>query len=135
MDDKFRTPENQAIIAFIERENPSAHDDASTLLSDSAKGLPDVRWYCPNLPSYAYMVLYTPGHRIFGIAFGMSAVAFLLPSASIPGAVSSGGQLHPQIGAQWVLWQSNWTVDLRVWCKAAHDYAAGSRHERRCDLP
>lgn len=78
MDDRFRTPENQTVIAFIERENPSVHDDVASLLTDSAKGLSDVVWYCPDPPSYAYMLLRTSGHRIFGIAFGMSATAIRL---------------------------------------------------------
>ncbi|MDP3768475.1 MAG: hypothetical protein Q8S13_10710 [Dehalococcoidia bacterium] len=45
LDEKFRTGENEAIIALIERENPSAHDNAASILTDSAKGLRrPVRW-------------------------------------------------------------------------------------------
>jgi hypothetical protein len=36
LDDRFRTPENRAILAFIERVNPSAHDDVSSVLIQSA---------------------------------------------------------------------------------------------------
>ena len=36
LDGRFRTAENKEIIAFIERENPSAHDNVAGQLTDSA---------------------------------------------------------------------------------------------------
>jgi hypothetical protein len=42
LDDRFRTPENRAILAFIERANPSAHDDVASILIHSAEDLRDV---------------------------------------------------------------------------------------------
>ena len=73
LDERFRIPENRAILDFVQRDNPSAHDDVATVLTESAKGMSDAGWYCPDVQSYAYVVLHTQGDRIFGIAFGAVA--------------------------------------------------------------
>ena len=135
LEDRFRTAENEAIIAFIERENPSAHDDVAGVLTESAKGLPDVQWYCPDVHRYAYVVLHTRSNRIFGIAFSMSGLAYRLPPGTIPEAVTEGGKVYSEIGDEWVLvqaWKPEETMAvtrnrLKRWCKIAHDYAGGSK--------
>ena len=127
LDDRFRTAENQAIIAFIERENPSAHDNVASALTDSAKGLPDVQWYCPDSWAYAYVVLHTRSNRIFGIAFSMRGLAFRLPARVIPEAVADGGEVYSEIGDEWVLWRVDNPIQLNRWCKVVHDYSVGSR--------
>ena len=127
LDGKFRTQENEEVVAFIERKNPSAHDEVAGELINSAKGLPDVQWYCPDKWRYAYVVLHTRSNRIFGIAFGMSGLAFLLPAEMIPEAVAVGGEIYPAIGDQWILWQDNKPRNMTRWCKLAHDYAVGSK--------
>jgi hypothetical protein len=134
LEDRFRTAENAAIIAFIEREHPSAHDDVASVLIESAKGLPDVQWYCPDVHRYAYVVLHTRSHRIFGIAFSMSGLAYRFPPGTIPEAVAAGGKVSAEIGDEWVLvqpWQPGaprtaTQERLKRWCKIAHDYAVGS---------
>lgn len=135
LDDRFRTAENEAVLAFIERENPSAHDDVASVLTESARSLPDVQWYCPDVHRYAYVVLHTRGNRIFGIAFGMSGLAYRLPPGTIPGAVAEGGKVYPDIGEEWIVFQP-WQPGesrtamgerLKQWCEIAHDYAVGSK--------
>ena len=90
LDEKFVTPRNEAILAFIRREQPSAHDDVASVLTGSAKGLTGVQWYCRGVHRYAYILLHSGDNTIFGIAYGMQALAFRLPPAMIPGAVASG---------------------------------------------
>lgn len=94
------------------------------MLTCSAEGLRDVRWYCPDTARYAYVVLHTGGQRIFGLAFGMSAIAFRLPAAVIPEAQQDGGRVDPAIGPDWVVWQGRAPSNSRRWCKLAHDHAA-----------
>ncbi len=127
---KFRIAENEDVLAFIERENPSAHDDVASVLTASAEGLPDVQWYCPDALSYAFMVLHTRDNRIFAIAFGMSGLAYRVPPKQIPEAAAEGGSPCSQIGADWIL-LAPWprgaapqaaAPNLRHWSKIAHDY-------------
>jgi hypothetical protein len=122
LDPRFKTPENAQVLAFIERENPSAHDEASSALMDAARGLPDVAWYCPDPQAYAYVVLHTRARRIFAIAFGMSAVAFALPPEEVALATVAGGVADTSIGPGWVGWRIG--ADLSHWCKIAHDQAS-----------
>ena len=131
LDERFRIPENQAILDFVQRDNPSAHDDVATVLTESAKGMSDAGWYCPDVQSYAYVVLHTQGNRIFGIAFGQSGLAYRLPPERILEAVAEGGKVYPEIGDDWVVLDP-WPPDeptavtferLRHWCKIAHDHA------------
>jgi len=131
VDERFRIPENRAILDFVQRDNPSAHDNVATVLTESAKGMSDAGWYCPDVQSYAYVVLHTQGNRIFGIAFSMSGLAYRLPPERVPGAVAEGGRVYPEIGDDWVVLDP-WPPDeppavtferLRHWCKIAHDHA------------
>lgn len=135
LDDRFRTAENRAIIAFIERANPSAHDNVASVLAEAAKGLSGVRRYCPDLHRYAYVVVHTQNHRIFGIAFGMNALAYRIPKEIIPEAIAEDGEIYSEIGEEWVLFHP-WPADepaeasfarLKRWCKTAHDYAVGAK--------
>lgn len=122
LDDRFRIAENKAVIAFIERLNPSAHDEVASALTSSAKGLSDVAWYCPDVHAYAYVALHTQTNRIFGIAFGMNALAYLLPPVAATAALAEGAKVCPEIGVLWVLFEP-WRQPLRLrhWCKVAHD--------------
>jgi hypothetical protein len=132
LDDRFKTVENDAVIAFIEREQPSAHDDVASALTESAKGLTDVHWYCPDPHAYAYVVLYTRERTIFGIAFGMRALAYRLPQDVIQDAVAEGGTVCPDIGDDWLLFHPWGTpVRLKHWCKTAHDHAVALRAVNR----
>lgn len=136
LDDRFRIPDNQAILDFIQRVNPSAHDTVATVLTESAKGMSDVKWYCPDIHSYAYLVLHTQGNRIFGIAFGQSGLAYRLPRERVAEAVAEGGRVYSHIGDDWVLlepWRPDEATEvtwarLKRWCKIAHDHAVAATH-------
>lgn len=129
---KFRIAENEDVLAFIERENPSAHDNVASVLTDSANGLPDVQWYCPDVHAYAYMVLHTRDNRIFALAFGMNGLAYRVPPKMIPEALANCGSACSDIGADWVLiapWPQGGAPQAaapnhKLWCKIAHDYVA-----------
>ena len=138
LDERFRIPENRAVLEFIERVNPSAHDDVATALTESAKGMSDVRRYCPAVHSYAYVVLHTQGNRIFGIAFGQRGLAYRLSPERIPEAIAEGGEVYPVIGDDWVMLEP-WLPDERLevtferlkrWCKIAHDHAVAPKAQR-----
>jgi hypothetical protein len=124
LDDHFKTQENKEILAFIQDKNPSAHSDIADLLIRSAEDLSDVRCYCPNKWQYAYMVLHTDKHLIFGIAFGMSSIGYRLPADRIPEAIAAGGvPCCPSVGEGWVVWEEAWSTNLKPWCRAAHGHA------------
>jgi hypothetical protein len=124
LDDRFKTKANREILAFIQDKNPSAHSDIVDLLIRSAEGLPHVRWYCPNKWQYAYTVLHTNKYIIFGIAFGMSSIAFQLPVDRIPEAmVARGVPCYLSMSEAWVVWEGAWSANLKPWCRAAHDHA------------
>lgn len=124
LDEKFRIPGNEAIVRFIDREHPSAHDDIATVLINSAKGLTDVQWHCPEANTYACVVLHTLKNRIFGIAFSMSGLAFRLAPQLIHKALQDGGRVINEIGEEWVMFESS--ADVARWCKIAHDVAVAS---------
>ena len=76
IDDRFKIADNTAVVDFIvQHTNLSAHDEAADALTQSAQGLSDVGWYCPDVHCYAYFVLHTRRNRIFGIAFGQRGLA------------------------------------------------------------
>jgi GMP synthase-like glutamine amidotransferase len=127
LDKKFLTAGNEAIVAFIRRRQPSAHSDVASILTESAKGLAGVRWYCPDVHRYAYVVLHSGDNTIFGIAYGMQSLAFRLPPALILEAVTGGGTVDAEIGDEWVLFppwgRARPGGDLARWCKVAYHYA------------
>ena len=122
LDDRFQIKENEAILAFIQDKNPSAHSDITDLLIRSAADLPDVRWYCPDLWGYTYIVLHTQKNVIFGLAYGMSAIAYRLPVDRIDAALAAGGKTGPSPGEGWVVWEGVWSLNVKHWCKVAHDH-------------
>jgi hypothetical protein len=124
LDARFRTAANRDVLAFLEREQPSAHSDVASALTESARQLSDVAWYCPDVHRYAYVVLHTREQTIFGLAFGMATLAYRLPARVIQEAAADGGTITPGMGEGWVCfkpWGSS--ADLRRWCKTAHDHA------------
>jgi len=129
LDERFRIPENEAVLEFIERENPSAHSDVASFLVDLARDLPDVKWYCPDAHAYAYVALHTRNRRIFGLAYGMGALAFRTPPAQVAEAKAAGGTAEPGLSGDWIVFQGGnvWTIaaSLKRWCKAAHDHVVG----------
>ncbi len=125
LEDRFRIPENSYVLSFIEHENPSAHDGIASMLTSSARGLRYVRWYCPDVHAYAYVVLHTRNNRIFGIAYGMRVISFRLPNVALAEAVADGGFICDEIGGDWI----SVTKNLDVWCKRAHDYVVSNTFE------
>jgi hypothetical protein len=77
------------------------------------------------------VVLHTRQQRIFGIAFGMDALAFLLPSSLHPEALAAGGTVDADIDDEWIEWRHTTMLDTKRWCKAAHDYAVGREADKR----
>lgn len=130
IDDRFRIADNQAIVAFILcHPTLSAHDEVADALTSSARGMSDVRYYCPNVHAYAYVVLHTRSHRIFAIAFGQSALAYRLPRERLADALVEGGRVYPDIGDDWVIfdpWAAGGTAAPK-WCKIAHDHAVEAK--------
>ena len=122
LDARFKIPANKAVVAFIEREQPSAHDDIATALTNSAKGLSDAKWYCPDVHAYAYFVLHVASNRIFGIAFGMNGLAYRVPKQMGEAAIAEGGTPADTIGDEWFLFEP-FQGETNKWCKIAHEYA------------
>jgi hypothetical protein len=131
LDPKFDIPGNEAVVACIRRTHPFAHDEVATALTDSAKGLKGVSWYCPDGRAYAVMLLHTDRKRIFGIAFGMHGLAYRMPTASRDESLRDGGKPCHDIGPDWIRfdpWRPDEARDvtaarLRRWCRVAREAA------------
>ena len=128
---RFSRQENAGIIQFLEREHPSAHSDIASELTLAAKGFRHSRWYCPDVNRYAYVLLHTDSGVIYGLAFGMNALAFRLPQQEVSKALAEGGEAFPDVGNEWVCFYP-FKLDLpldmarsrmRHWCEVAHQYA------------
>jgi hypothetical protein len=121
----FRTPHNEAVVRFVEGlPDLSAHDEVASALIASARGLPGVMSYCPDAQRYAYVVLHTREHRIFGLAFGMRVLSYRLPDARREEAQSEGGSACADVGGEWIQfdpWQSS--VNAQKWCRVAYRHA------------
>jgi hypothetical protein len=135
LDPQFRIPVNRSVVEFIERANPSAHSDVASALIDAAKGLRDVRHYCPDSARYAYVVLHTGDHVIFGLAYGMNALALRVGADDVERGVADRGWADAELGEGWVRFDP-FAVDeptkvtrdrLRRWCARAHEWAGGER--------
>lgn len=122
-DSRFRIGANSTVLAWLERVQPSAHDDVASAVIASAKGLGGVQHYCPNPASYAWLGLHTTGNVIFALASGMNTVAFRLPPDAFKSALDAGGVPAIDLGPDWIQWQLGWDMDLGPWTKLALEYA------------
>lgn len=125
----FLIPWNAEVTAWIARRpDLSAHDDVASFLTDAARGLRDVRSYCPNPRAYAWVALHLASGRIFALACGQSAVLLRLPTERVAAALAAGATAQPEIGADWVQFRA-WDMAptaAAAWCKIAHDAAAAA---------
>lgn len=121
IDNRLRNQANADVMAYLEREGPSAHDDVATALLKAANGLGEVQHYCPDAAAYSWLALHTSDCRIFALAVGMNTVAFRFSAGGFDQAVKAGGLPAPQIGTGWVEWRLGWDTDLKPWCKLAYD--------------
>lgn len=102
IDAKFRIPENEGVLRYIEAHQFSAHSDVASELIDAANGLRGVRWYCPDAARYAFVVLHTTRNVIFGLAYGMSGIALRVRGTDVARVHSLGGAPHADLGDEWV---------------------------------
>lgn len=125
----FLIPWNVEITTWIARRpDQSAHDDVASALADAARGLRDVRSFCPNPRAYAWVALHLGNGRIFALACGQSALLFRLPAERAAEAAAAGGVAQPEIGAGWFEFRA-WDLGpaaAAAWCKLAHDAAAAA---------
>jgi hypothetical protein len=124
LDLTYDRPENADVLAYLRREHPSAHDDAAYALEKSARGMPDVREWCPSPQEYAFVALATQSRRVFALARGMQSIVLALPAEEHAAALAAGARPCPEIGARWLEWLAFAGHDLARWCKTAHDHAA-----------
>lgn len=124
IDDSLRVPANEEVLAFLERTQPSAHDEIASALLSAAEGQRGFRKYCPDPLAYAWYALHTNNHVIFALALGMNAVLFRLPPDLIEEALGQGGEAATEVGTGWIRWRLGWSLDLRPWCGAALGFAS-----------
>jgi hypothetical protein len=130
-DERFKIPENRAVIEYIQRESPSAHSDIGSVLIRLARFVPGAQYYCPSFSSLAYVVLHNNANLIFAIAIGMLKIDFRLPHALVSETRGRGEGAHSDIGADWLSvrpfprGEPRAIVDARLnrWCEAAYQYA------------
>jgi hypothetical protein len=130
----LRIPENADVLAYLERTRPSAHSDVASELSLAARGLPAAREFCPDPAAYAWVVLHTPGGRIFGLASGMRELALRLGGHEAVAALRERGERAEEVGPGWIAFDP-FVADerteitrarLRRYCRAAFEAAAGA---------
>lgn len=100
--DRLRLPANSRVLDFLRDARPSAHSDVAEVLVRAARCVDGVRCCCPDPARYAYVVAYRPDARIIGLAFGLSGIAFRLPSHRVRAALLAGGTPELELGSEWV---------------------------------
>ena len=130
-------PENEQMIQFLKQHQPSAHADIVQLLVESAKDLPDIKFYCPDTDNHAYYLAHTPNGVVFAAALGMSALMYRLPKQSMSGALVKGGEILQDIGEPWVSFNPFWPEnekankvdmsEMKQWCKLAYHHALSNK--------
>jgi hypothetical protein len=123
---RLAAPVNARILAYL--EGRSAHSDCADLLTDAVQPLGDVQLFCPDPALYRYVIASTRD-VVFGLAIGMSTVAFRLDARMKARALVTGGEAVPECGDEWVavvhdLPDSDWpSVDVRFWARKAYAHA------------
>ncbi len=132
---ELNRPENEQMIRFLKKHQPSAHADIVRLLVASTEDLVDIKFYCPDTDNHAYYLAHTPNGVIFAAAIGMSALMYRLPELSISGALEDGGNILPDFSEPWVSFNPFWPEqedgeedkdhigEMKKWCKQAYHYA------------
>ena len=118
------SPVNETVLAYLDAK--SAHSDVAEALLQAVAPLGDVQKFCPNPRAYKYQLVSTRG-VIFGLAVGMSMIAFRLDPVFKERALITGGKDAGQIGREWVsflVFQNDWpAVDLTFWARKAYVFA------------
>ncbi|MEO7457972.1 MAG: hypothetical protein ABIY52_17075 [Gemmatimonadaceae bacterium] len=130
-DDRFKTAQNDDVIAFIRAKNPSSHSDVGELLISFSKQVAGSHFYCPSYKSCAYVALHTGGDRIFAISYGQHAMAFKLTPGAVNDARADGGVADEEIGPDWVRfepWHRGTVPPERLlhWTQVAFEAAANA---------
>jgi hypothetical protein len=112
---------NTQVISQIEQL--SAHSDVADALSTALKPLGDVQFFCPDSQEYRYVAASTKG-VIFGLALGMSTIAYRLDALMKNRALATGAMDYPDCGRDWVsftVFRDDWPkVDLEFWGRKAY---------------
>ena len=122
--DALRKAVNDDVLSYV--AGKSAHSDIAEALASAVKKPGDVQQFCPNTVEYKYLVVSTQG-VIFGVAVGMSGLAFRLDPIFKERALRTGANDAPDIGRNWVsftLFRSDWpAVDVEFWARKAYVFA------------
>jgi hypothetical protein len=122
-DEKFKIPVNEAVIDFIRRTNPSAHDPGDKL-ARLGRAIVGVRVYVPSPRSASYLALHTEANVIFAVAFGMKNIALRLPAEIL----AQAGAPFLDIGEDWLCVEAfrgaagraAWDATLQRWVEVAY---------------
>src|SRR5262245_2503566 len=93
--ESLRNASNGDVLNYL--NGKSAHSDIAEALTNAVKKLGDVQHFCPNPAEYRYLAVSTQG-VIFGIATGMSLIAFRLDTTFKERALRTGADEAPDIG-------------------------------------
>ena len=123
--------ENSTLINYLQKTQPSAHADMVELLVNSAEGLADVTFFCPDSDNHAYYLAHTSGGVVFAAVMGMSVLLYRLPKQAVSGALAKGGEIFNELGGNWITFNPFWPErhdehrmrDLQHWCRLSYHHA------------
>lgn len=99
---QLRSAVNADLVAYLERQRPSAHGDLVQELELALKGVASSALHCPDPAQFAYVVGFNLAGLVFALASGMQAIHVRLPEDRIAEALSEGATLAPELGPHWL---------------------------------
>ena len=125
--ERLRSDTNRDVLNWA--DGRYAHSDIAEKLENAVTSLGDVQHFCPDTRNYKYLVVSTKD-VVFGVATGMTTIAFRLDSTFKERALRTGADDAPEIGRNWVsftLFRGDWpAVDLEFWARKAYVFARES---------
>lgn len=104
--ERFRTPANASVVAYLDAHEPSAHSDLVHELETALEHVDGCVLHCPDHSRYAYVAGCDASDRIFALALGMQAIWLCLPEPQLDAALQDGAERSPEVGAGWVCFEA-----------------------------
>ena len=112
----LRVPENDSLLYYLDREQPSAHSDLVDELVRGLEGQRGFHLFCPAPTQFSYCLAHTEKGIVFALATGMRAISVRVPPELVAEARSDGGLQHAGLADIWLQFEafSSDTAALRA---------------------